>query len=165
MDTLLFHETQSLGLALVAVFLVELLLLAFLFRTPFPGSKKAGGLLRSVLATVFLFAFLLAATTRLETSIYPDRIEFGFNSAFYHGKPEVVAPDTIRSLQVVSRTELSWGIREDGPNEICYSARGTNVLELMLKSGRVIKIGTCKPDVLQKLFLAGNSLALRNPGS
>lgn len=97
-----------------------------------------------------LFFFKL----QLKTVITKQDISIRFN--FFHTKPKIIAWDEIQKAEIITYNPIidygGWGIRYGGLNSIAYNVSGNQGLQLYLKNGKKVLIGTQKPEELRNII-------------
>ncbi len=97
---------------------------------------------------------------KLETTVYPDRIEIRM-APFSHRvfRPSEIAGAAARTYRPL-REFGGWGIRGWGANR-AYNVSGDQGVQLVLTNGNRILIGTQRPDELERAIAS----ILANPPS
>ncbi len=110
---------------------------------------------------LFLLMFLLFGFANLTTEIDRHRIAFRFFP--FHYKFQQIGWNKIEKFEVITYKPIrdygGWGIKF-GKNGKAYNVAGNRGLQLQLKSGKNILIGTQKPDELSD-FLSKLQLQYR----
>jgi hypothetical protein len=97
------------------------------------------------------FLFLL----RLETSIDREGIAYRFSP--FHFRPRQIVWGEIESAWVREYKPMKeyggWGIRMSVRNGRAYHVRGNKGLQLVLKNGRKILLGTQEPEEIERVLV------------
>lgn len=108
-----------------------------------------------VLCLVPLVGAFFILLLRLQTDIDSEGIRFRFRP--FHFKPRIISWNEIENAYVREYKPLreygGWGIRQSFRNGKAYNVRGNHGLQVVLKSGKKILIGTQKPAELELLLL------------
>ena len=142
---MVFSEVQSGSRPMIYAILAFMVLLAIIEYIVVPvGAKMAVSLIMSIilgLVATMLFGF------NLETKIDAKNISL---------KIPVLLKTKIAVADIISAEQFSysplrdfggWGIRY-GKGGIMYNANGNQSVKLVMKDGKIIYIGTQKPDAL-----------------
>jgi hypothetical protein len=107
-----------------------------------------------------LVIFSLFKVTKLTVCISPDKIEYNFKP--FYLRNQVINKADIVSAAVVKYEPISeyggWGVRHSFKKGKALTTRGSYGLQLKLKNGKSILLGTQQPDALQS-FLAAYPLS------
>ena len=91
---------------------------------------------------------------KLTTVITEQDISIRFN--LLHRKPKTIAWNEVQKAEIVTYKPImdygGWGIKYGGLNTIAYNVSGNKGLQLYLKNGKKILIGTQKPEELQNII-------------
>lgn len=91
---------------------------------------------------------------KLATVITEQDISIRFN--FFHRRPKIIAWVEIQKAEIITYNPImdygGWGIKYGGLNSIAYNVSGNQGLQLYLKNGKKILIGTQKPEEIQKII-------------
>ena len=115
---------------------------------------KAGSDLTMILLSIIPLAMIfLLLKLKLVTRVRNDGIYFRFFP--FHRKEKHIRPDEINTYEVRKYKPITeyggWGIRvRGGKRGIAYNVSGNMGLQLYLKNGKKMLIGTQKPAELQK---------------
>ena len=119
-----------------------------------------------------LVIFILFKIMRLTVSIDADKIAYAFKPFI---RNRIITRQEIESAQVIKYEPISqyggWGIRHSFKNGKAFTTRGHYGLQLKLKNGKIILLGTQQPEALQSFLTAyplssdpsGNDTAKRSP--
>lgn len=148
MNNILFHETQHFtSLIWGAVLAISFFIFLAIKRKRIPFFYVRGLLLlKVVLATLVACVLFLMLTIKLQTTYYPDRITYQFNSIF-PGTPDTLYKDSIKNIQLLKTPIHHWGTSTDEANQL-YTANGNTRLLITLLNGKTLQIGTQQPDSL-----------------
>jgi hypothetical protein len=132
------YKHTQIGWVPLTVCLVVLIVFELL-----PTSRDARNITRPVLYFVLLFIAVLMSTLTVEVDDTHVRIKFGVGLI-----RKSFRLDEIASGQPVrNRWWWGWGIRLI-PGGWLYNVSGLDAVELVLKNGKVFRIGTDEPRVL-----------------
>lgn len=107
---------------------------------------------------IFLCVMLVFLTffykLQLTTEITDEVILIRFN--FFHRKSKIITWNEIQKAEIITYNPImdygGWGIKYGGLNSIAYNVSGNQGLQLYLKNGKKILIGTQKPEELQNII-------------
>lgn len=101
--------------------------------------------------SLFLWFFF---KIKLTTIISEQEISIRFN--FFHRKSKIITWNEIQKAEIITYNPImdygGWGIKYGGLNSIAYNVSGNQGLQLYLKNGKKILIGTQKPEELQNII-------------
>lgn len=101
--------------------------------------------------SVFLLFFY---KLKLTTVITKEYISIRFN--FFHRKEKIFNWHEVQQAEILKYNPIldygGWGIKYGGLKSIAYNVSGNQGLQLLLKDGRKILIGTQKPDQIEKVI-------------
>ena len=113
------------------------------------------GLITMDIVTILIMTVvvLLIFKTRLITVINSDGIQISFKP-FLH-KEKLITPDTIKKYEIRTYNSIKdyggWGVRHGRRGKgIAYNVSGKTGLQLVLKNGRKILIGTQRPEAIKR---------------
>lgn len=112
--------------------------------------SNVGLIILSVLM-VALTVFILSV--RLETQIFSDHITFKLSP--FHVKTRIVKHEELQSIEVRKYNPIleygGWGLRGFGKN-VAYNISGNQGIQLELKNGKRILLGTRNPDAVREVL-------------
>lgn len=146
-----YKEQQTGWLVIVAV-AVMFLLLTWLYAFQLGGRPiSAGGYFMSM----GILGLVTALMYRMKTEVTDQQVSVRFGVGIVK---RVVPVESIQSVAIVSSPwYYGWGVRLI-PNGWLYNISGTKGIELRLKTGRVVRIGSTNPEELNRAV----SLRLRS---
>lgn len=114
-----------------------------------------------IILSVLMVAFtVFVLSVRLETQILGDHIAYKLSP--FHLKTRIVKFDELRSIGVRKYNPIleygGWGLRGFGKN-VAYNISGSQGIQLELKSGHRILLGTKNPDAVQEALRAAGMIA------
>lgn len=154
MSQVLFKEKQAyrknkIALLAIATLLVSIFFLQLIITTPYDKTAVAlGGLICvGYLGGITFYLWKL----QLKTTISNNKIKFKYSPL--HSKKQTIKTEQVENYQVVKTplwAKLSGWDVQFNTNEHVYSLSGRTGLELTLKDGQHLFIGTRKPVLLKK---------------
>jgi hypothetical protein len=133
-----YRHTQT-GWAILGAFVPILVILAIVAIKP-PDGEPAP--MWPIVALLAVIGWLLSSLT---VEVTPERL----TAAFGPGWPRVTVPvaDIAACEPVVNKWWYGWGIHGT-PRGVLYNVSGMEAVELQLKSGKLVRIGTDEPRAL-----------------
>lgn len=129
---MILYKSTQFGFAIVAILMV---IISFLLMTNKPGSLYASGLL------LLIGALFSALTVKVDT----NSIEWFFGPSFLKKHIELV--EITSTKKVRTKWYNGFGIRHLSQG-VLYNVSGLDAVEITLKNGERILIGTNQPDDL-----------------
>ena len=148
---MLFHEEQRFSPAIVWIVLVIVAIAgAVAFLTA--SSDQMGAAPLALLLPIGIAAALFLGF-KLVTTVRQKQVEFGFPL----GLRRTLSREQIARVEIVEYRPLrdfgGWGLRF-GREGMMYNARGNRAVKLSLKNGKVLFIGSQRPEQLASAILA-----------
>lgn len=145
------YKEQQTGWLVIVPVGVMFLLLTYLYSFQIGGRPMTVG---SYFIAVGILCLLLILMYRLQTEVSDTRIVVRFGLGLIRRSIPV---DAIQSVEVVTnKWYYGWGIRMI-PNGWLYNVSGMKGIELRLTSGRVVRIGSAKPEELARAVAQASS--------
>lgn len=132
--------------------IVTLAVLAFFARIQItaraePSSVDSGTNLL-VTTIMLLVLFILASFTTLTVSINDKYLGIKFGYGIFRKK--FLLSEIVSTRQVENRWYYGWGIRlRFWPKMLIYNVSGFDAVEIIMKNGKVYRIGTDTPEELE----------------
>jgi hypothetical protein len=150
-----YVEVQKFNQQWINIILYIVLIADFLL-TLFFLMKKQIVFISFVPLIAALIIFILFRIMRLTVSIDANKIEYAFKP--FHIRNQIITKQEIESAQVIKYEPISqyggWGIRYSFKNGKAFTTSGYYGLQLKLKSGKCILLGTQQPDKLSSFLTA-----------
>jgi hypothetical protein len=143
------YKHTQIGYLILIVTLVVLVLFTWVqitARAEPPSVDSGTNLL--VTAVMVLILFILASFTALTTSINEKYLQIKFGYGIF--KKKFLLSEIVLTKQVKNRWYYGWGIRFWlWPKMWIYNVSGFNAVEIIMKNGKVCRIGTDTPSELE----------------
>lgn len=137
---MVYKHTQ-IGYLMIYVLLAVILL--------FAGILIQGGVDSSVLVIMLIVIVILASFSTLNVMVDSTHLRVKFGFGIY--KKQFVLSEIISARAVTNRWFYGWGIRLWlWPKMWIYNVSGFDAVEIKLKDGKSIRIGTDEPKLLEK---------------
>ena len=145
-----YDHTQA-GTAVVVILLAAALVV---FASLALTTRATGGIraLPTVAVVIVGFTFVLLIAIALVFSRLNVRVEgseLSWRFRFGVQEHRVAVADIFHARVVSNPTLYGYGVRRL-PNGWLYNVSGTKAVELVLRDGRTVRVGTDEPDVLLK---------------
>ncbi|WP_461449250.1 hypothetical protein [Mucilaginibacter sp.] len=150
MVKIIFKETQRLKLLLIIAIIFTLLFGVILFIQVIMGkpvgSHPAPNVLLIVFFTIGVLGSIFSGRLKLLLVIHEGEIHVSYGIFTGDNKYKLNEIKALKGRKYDALKEFwGWGVRYNN-NESCFTVSGDDALEIELKNGEKILIGTQKPD-------------------
>lgn len=140
----LYKEHQT-GWLLIVPTVIMFLFLTWLYAFQLGDRPMSIG---SYFMVMGILAMMLALMYRMQTEVTNEHVSIRFGVGLIK---RIVPLTSVQSVTVISNAwYYGWGVRIM-PKGWLYNMSGTKGVELQLKSGRVVRIGSSNPEELAKV--------------
>ncbi len=147
------YKHTQIGYLMIAVTLAVLVIFAraqILARAEPPSVDSGTNF--AVTAIMVLILFVLSSFCSLQVIIDDQYLKIKFGYGIYQKK--FLLSDIVSAKTVKNKWYYGWGIRGSlWSNMIIYNVSGFDAVQIELKNGKIYRIGTDEPAVLEQVIL------------
>ena len=144
------YKHTQIGYLMLAITLLVLVLFAWLYITARaePPSYYSGTNF-AITAIMVLILFILASFATLTVSIDENHLRIKFGYGIFRKK--FLLNEIISAKAVKNHWYYGWGVRIwFWPYMLIYNISGFNAVEIIMKNGKIYRIGTNEPEKLEQ---------------